>query len=396
MVHGRALGWLLASVAAVTVGACGGHKQTSPAGRAQPQAHVAPELARKLQRVLDQQRTFFRLPGAAAAVVIPGKGSWSGGSGLADRATGAPVTASTPFEIASITKAFVGALAVKLAQQGRVSLDEPLRTTLPDWPYADRITLRDLLAQTSGVSRFAGESEGTPPIFRAIDREPRAYWSPHRVLRYVGAPAFRPGERWQYNNANYLLAGLVLEHSTHEPVATALRREIVDPLGLRDVALQPQQRPSPGAAHGYGRRLGDRREHDLSDGSGFVPYRSTASAFWTAGGIVASAPSVAKFGDAVMHGTLLAPSARRQMTSFQSTGGEPGYSAYALGLGQIFSSRLSGYLWGAQGDFPGFGSTLAYLPAKRITVAVLANREESMPATLAIAEFLIETAAEGH
>jgi D-alanyl-D-alanine carboxypeptidase len=396
MAHGCRLAWLLAAVVALTMGACGGGKQASRNDGAQRQAHVAPELARKLQRALDQQRTFFKLPGAAAAVVNPGKGIWSGGSGLADRETHAPVEAGTTFEIASITKAFVGALAVKLAQDGRVNLAEPLRRTLPGWPYADRITLRDLLAQTSGVSRFAGPSGGTPPIFRAIDRDPRAYWSPRRVLRYAGPPAFQPGERWQYNNANYLLAGLVLEHATHEPVATTLRREIAAPLGLRDVALQPQQRPLPGAAHGYGRRLGDRREHDLSDGSGFVPYRSAASAFWTAGGIVASAPSVAKFGDALIRGTLLAPTARRQMTSFRSTGGEPGYGAYALGLGQIFSAPLSGYLWGAQGNLSGFGSTLAYLPAKRITVAVLANRDGSMPATLAIAETLIKTATQGH
>jgi D-alanyl-D-alanine carboxypeptidase len=378
------------------MGACGGGKPASRPDRAPARVHVTSELAGRLQRTLDQQRNFFKLPGAAAAVVIRGKGVWSGGSGVADRESGSPVTASTTFAIASITNAFIGALALKLAQERRVSLEEPLGRTLPDWPYADRITLRQLLAQTSGVSRSVGPSAATLRIFRAIDRDPRAYWSPRRVLRYARAPAFRPGERWQYNNANYLLAGLVLEHATHESVATMLRREITEPLGLRDVALQPQQRPLSGAAHGYGRRLGERRQHDLSDGSGFLPYRSLASAFWTAGGIVASAPSVAKFGDAAMRGTLLGPAARRQMTTFHSTGGEPGYGAYALGLGQIFSTRLSAYLWGAQGDLSGFGSTLAYLPAKRITVAVLANRGESMPATLAIAEGLIETATEGH
>jgi D-alanyl-D-alanine carboxypeptidase len=213
------------------------------------------------------------------------------------------------------------------------------------------------------------------------------------VLSYARAPSFAPGKRWEYNNANYLLAGLVLEHATHEPVAVALRREILVPLHLRDVALQPEERPSPGAAHGYGRRAGDRREHDLSDRSGFVPYRSEASAGWTAGGMVATAPSVATFGDAVIRGRLLGRAARREMTSFHDTGGEPVYSAYALGMGQVFSGRLSSYLWGAVGNFPGFGSTLAHLPGKGITVAVLANRDESTPQTLAMAESLIEMAA---
>ena len=73
--------------------------------------------ARKLQHVFDQQREFYELPGAAAALVIPGMGTWSGGSGVADRQTGARVTAPTTFAIASITKAFVGAPALKLARE---------------------------------------------------------------------------------------------------------------------------------------------------------------------------------------------------------------------------------------------------------------------------------------
>jgi D-alanyl-D-alanine carboxypeptidase len=82
---------------------------------------VEPALARKLQRALDQGREFYELPGAAAALVIPDKGTWWAGSGVADRRSGRRVTARTMFAIASLTKAFVGALALKLAEEGRVS-----------------------------------------------------------------------------------------------------------------------------------------------------------------------------------------------------------------------------------------------------------------------------------
>jgi CubicO group peptidase (beta-lactamase class C family) len=90
--------------------------QPSPSDVAHGDGQVPPELARKLQHELDQQREFYELPGAAAAVIIPGTGTWSGGSGVADRQAGTRVTGRTTFEIASITKAFVGALALKLAQ----------------------------------------------------------------------------------------------------------------------------------------------------------------------------------------------------------------------------------------------------------------------------------------
>jgi D-alanyl-D-alanine carboxypeptidase len=390
VLRGRVLWWCLVVVLAVA--GCGGAGHASPSNASRLDRQVAPELAHKLQRVLDQQREFYELPGAAAAMVIPGAGTWSGGSGVADRRTGRRVTARTTFAIASITKAFMGALTLKLAQEGRVRLDEPLGGTVPRWPYADRITLRHLLAQTSGVSRFDGLGS---PIFRAIERDPGAYWSPRRWLRYARQPSFAPGERWEYNNTNYLLAGLVLEHATREPVAVALRREILDPLGLRDVVLQPQERPRAGAAHGYGPAPGDRREHDLSDGSGFVPYRSMASAAWTGGGIVASAPSVARFGDAVLRGDLLGRAARHQMTSFHDTGGGDAYAAYALGVGQVYMNRISSRpVWATLGSAHGFGSTLAHLPGKGITVAVLANRDDSTPITRAIAEALIQTATD--
>ncbi len=376
---------------ALAVAGCGGTRNGSPSNASGLDRPVAPELAVKLQGVLDQQREFHEVPGAAAAIVIPGVGTWSGGSGVADRRSGRRVTARTTFAIASITKAFMGALALKLEQEGRVSLDEPLSGTVRGWPYGDRITLRHLLAQTSGVSRFDGLGS---PLFRAIERDPGAYWSPRRWLRYAGRPSFAPGERWEYNNTNYLLAGLVLERALREPVAVAMRREILDPLGLRDVVLQPQERPRAGAAHGYGPAPGDRREHDLSDRSGFVPYRSMASAAWTGGGVVASAPSVARFGDAVLRGDLLGRAAREQMTSFHDTGGGgDAYAAYALGVGQIYMNRISSRpVWATLGSAHGFGSTLAHLPGKGITVAVLANRDDTTRITVAIAEALIETA----
>jgi len=147
------------------------------------------------------------------------------------------------------------------------------------------------------VSSF--DTQRSDPIIRAIDAKPRSLWSPRRTLSYAGKPSFEPGARWQYNNANYLLAGLVIERATGTTVADALRQEILDPLKLDDVVLQPQERARGPTAHGYGEIGSDRRDRDLSDGSNLVPYRSVASSSWTAGGIVASAASVARFGDAV-------------------------------------------------------------------------------------------------
>jgi D-alanyl-D-alanine carboxypeptidase len=377
---------LVGFTVAMLLWGCGGDTTGGP--RAPRATGVDPSLRRALQATLDQQREFHGLPGAAAAVVIPGQGVWSGGSGVADRKTGTPVTGHTRFAIASLTKPFIAALVVKLSERGRLRLDDHLSAFVPRWPNARRITLRQLLNHTSGVSSF--DAKLSDPINRAIDAEPRGFWSPRRTLRYAGKPAFEPGARWQYNNANYLLAGLAIEHATKTTVAQALRHEILDPLKLDDVVLQPEERVRGPTAHGYGKIGRDRHERDLSDGSNVVPYRSVASSAWTAGGIVASAESVARFGDAVMRGSTLTRNGRREMTAFVPAEGP--YSAYGLGLGKVYSTRVSADLWGAVGNLPGFGGTLAHLPSKGVTVVVLANQDDATSLTADLADRLLEQA----
>jgi D-alanyl-D-alanine carboxypeptidase len=365
---------------------CGGERAGGP--RSSTGKGVDPSLKRALQATLDQQREFRGLPGAAAAVVIPGQGLWSGGSGVADRKTGTPVTGHTRFAIASLTKPFIAALAVKLSERGRLRLDDHLSAFVPRWPNASRITVRQLLNHTSGVSSF--DAKLSAPINRAIDANPHSFWSPRRTLSYAGKPSFEPGARWQYNNANYFLAGLVIERATKTTVADALRDEILDPLKLDDVVLQPQERVRGPTAHGYGKIGSERRERDLSDGSNFVPYRSVASSAWTAGGIVASAESVARFGDALIRGSLLVRNGRKEMTAFVPAEGP--YSAYGLGLGRKYSTRVSADLWGAVGNFPGFGGTLAHLPSEGVTVVVLANHDDTTGLTADLADRLLEQA----
>ena len=131
---------LLVGLCAVVVVGCGGSDADEPAkGRASPKSADA-ATSRKLQAVLDMQRESYDATGTAAAIVIGGRPFWSGGSGLANRETKAAVTADTPFPIFSITKMFVGALAVKLAQGGSSSstMRSPGRCRTGRTPTASR------------------------------------------------------------------------------------------------------------------------------------------------------------------------------------------------------------------------------------------------------------------
>jgi D-alanyl-D-alanine carboxypeptidase len=367
--------WLLVIVvlSGIVVAGCGGSNTKHAKAPRVPMAD--PARADKLQKVLDDERDAYGATGMASAVVIRGRLFWSGGSGVADRKTKAPVVAETPFPIFSITRMFVAALAAKLAQDGQLNLDDPIRAAIPDWPNADRITLRMLLNETSGVG---GDLLPGNRLARDIDANPRAIWTPRRTLAYARRPHAAPGETWEFNNANYVLAGLVIEHATHRPVSESVRQLVLDPLKLGDAVLQPQEMPRGEPAHGYGPAEGPsswnggaaRVVRALRIGGRYSPFPSEASAEWTAGGMVASAPSVARFADALLRGDLLSRDARRQM--LRSVGAAEVYDRYGLGVGEVLSPTGQDER-GQVSEGPGFVGAVWYYPARAITVAVLSN-----------------------
>jgi D-alanyl-D-alanine carboxypeptidase len=370
-------------VLAVTlVMGCGGSPAAGPAKAPAPQKPADPGHARRLQGLLDRQREDYDATGIAAAIVIRGQLFWSGGSGLANRETKAPVVANTPFPIFSITKMFVGALAVKLAQERRLKLDDALSGALPEWANADRITLRMLLNQTSGVGNDQRRLE------LETEARPRTVWDPQKTLSYYARrkPHATPGEQWEYNNANYILAGLVIEHATGGTVAESLRELILDPFKLHDAVLQPQERPRTEPAHAYGGP--PRIARALRTGGPYAPYPSEASWLWTAGGMVASAPSVARFADALFRGELLAPDWRRQLLHFVPAR-MGAYDGYGLGVGRGHMGTEE--VWGHVGEGPEFVTSVSYLPAKQITVAVLSSGDADLSL---LTRLLVNTALE--
>lgn len=352
---------LLVVLSSTAIVGCGGSNPDEPGNvRAPPKAADA-ATSRNLQEMLDFQRESNDATGMSAAIVIGGRPFWSGGSGLANRETKAPVTATTPFPIFSVTKMFVGALAVQLEQEGRLKLDDPLSRALPDWPNADRITLRMLLNQTSGVGNAQRRLE------RDTAARPRTVWTPQKTLSYARRPHAAPGEKWEYNNTNYILAGLVIEHASGRTVAETLHKLILDPLKLHDAVLQPQERPPSGTAHGYGGP--PRIARALRIGGRYAPYPSEASWEWAAGGMVASAPSVARFADALLHGELLSPDSRRELLQFVPA--SDGFDGYGLGVGK--GQMGTEEVWFHVGAGPGFVTSVSHVPAKAITVAVLSS-----------------------
>ena len=227
---------------------------------------------------------------------------WVGASGLAEVRRRVPVRPDTEFAIASVTKPFVAGLVVQLAATGVLGLDDPLSRSVPRFPGARRITLRQLLNQTSGLDDYVPDGR-----FLAAERRrgPEFEWAPRQLLRYVPSPLAAPGERWNYSNTNYLLLGLVVERATHRRLGAQLPDEFV---------FQPQERPARDVAVGY-------LDGRPSRNDPFVPSRETASSAWASGNLLAGAGDLARLGDA-----LLRAAPRRGMTRWvQAFGDAPEY-----------------------------------------------------------------------
>jgi D-alanyl-D-alanine carboxypeptidase len=256
----------------------------------------------------------------------------------------------------SVTKIAVAALALRLAEQGKLSLDDPVRRWYPAWQGDRDATVRDLLGHTSGARD--PDREG----FEAALRHPRD------VVRRLLAASPQPGPRTSeavYSNTGFVIAGLALERAAGRPLAEAMRRELF-PDG--ELVLQPGERAPPPRAHAYWYPEGGAAPVDASDGGPYIPNRLWARVAGAAGGLAGDVPSIAAWVQRLFGGEVLAPGSLEQMTTFHPGGF---WLAYGLGLAKGTAGPVE--LWGHTGDGLGTHSEVWHVPRERVTVAATWN-----------------------
>ena len=161
--------------------------------------------------------------------------------GLADQQWRSPNRADTKFHIGSIGKMFTAAAAVKLADQGKLSLDDRLAKWVPEYPHpaAAQITLRHLLSHSAGIGPWDG-------------REPKRAMTGASAAATMTTPAeFKPGERFSYSNAGYVLVQAAIERATGMPFADALHNLVFQPAGMIGTGHWPVTAIIPNRATGY-------------------------------------------------------------------------------------------------------------------------------------------------
>ena len=333
-------------------------------------ALVETNWASKLQKALDSARKGQGAKGVSA-VVITTNGLWQGTSGLSDPRTTNSIQPQMRFGIASNTKMFLAALMLQLAEEGRLTLDDPISRWLPDYPnITNTITLRQLLNHTSGVYNIFENPAIFGTSYRSMQCDQTRQYTPEEALSYIKKPNFAPGKGWHYSNTGYILLGLIAEAVIQKPIATEIRARFLEPLQLRSTYLETREPATGELAHGFSDVDGVGGLDDLSA----LPTTGMYSLIWTAGGMFSTATDLAHWVRALYGDTVLKAVSLAQMTKWAPNSGSP-YPWAGYGLGTMRWSTSKGDFWGHDGRMPGYFSESGHSPTRNITVVVLINQD---------------------
>lgn len=354
-----------------------------------------PRLVARIDAVIDQALADKRIVGTVVLVARDGEVVYRRAAGFADREAGVPMRDDAIFRLASITKPMVTAAAMRLVEEGRIGLDDPVTRWLPDFRprltggTEPVVTIRHLLTHTAGLSygfleaedspyRRAGVSDGLEGTGMSLDENLR---------RIASVPlAFEPGRSWRYSVGLDVLGG-ALEKATGESLPVLVERLVTGPLGLRDTGFSVRDRSRLTVAYADGSpeplRMRDHEAVRLGDGMvHFAPGRILDPASFPAGGagMAGTAQDVLIFLEAVRKGgsPILKPGTVKLMMADQvgpqaQTQG-PGWG-FGFGWAVLTDPQLAGtpqakgtIQWGGA-----YGHSWFVDPAHGLTVVALTN-----------------------
>src|SRR5690349_5278556 len=183
-----------------------------------------------------------------------GKVLYAGSFGLANRPFKVPNARETKYKIASITKLFTSVLILQLQEQGRLDLNRTIGRYLPDYAGegADKVTIHQLLNHTSGLANFDTVKDAETAIRSGIPVYQTPYTTDQLLAKFcIGKLVNVPGTVFDYNNADYIVLGKILERIYAKPYEEVLRDKILRPLQMRNTGLLHQSDIVDGLADSY-------------------------------------------------------------------------------------------------------------------------------------------------
>jgi CubicO group peptidase (beta-lactamase class C family) len=323
-----------------------------------------PVRATEARRLVDSLLADYAKPGAPGAsvvVVSGGRVLFERAYGLADVESKVRATTRTGYRLASLSKEFTATAVMILAEEGKLSFDDPVSHWLPQLPaYARGITIRHLLNHTSGVwayEDFVPDSQ----TYQVKDRDVL------QLISRADSLYFPPGTAYRYSNTGYALLALVVEAASGMPFARFMRERVFIPAGMRNtVAYEAGVSTVPRRAYGH-----------AAEGARWVRAdQSNTSAVLGDGGIYTSVDDLVRWSRTIF-GNRLVRAATHQLAWTSATlanGQSAGY-----GFGWFVERDAHGLRLWHHGETRGFTNGIVLYPEQRLMVVVLTNRLGGMP-----------------
>ncbi|MFD7097350.1 serine hydrolase domain-containing protein [Streptomyces xanthophaeus] len=331
-------------------------------------AELTPAVAARLDAAVQKTLREARVPGVVVGLWAPGKGSYVRTFGVADKITRAPMQTDFHTRIGSETKTFTVTALLRLVDQGKVALDDPIGKYISGVPNGDRITLRQLAGMRSGLFNYSEDAEFDKLLFADPDRR----FTPQQLLdfSFKHPVQFAPGAEFEYSNTNLILLGLLLEKVTGRPIQDVIREQVLKPAGLRRTLFPTDAYFPDPHAQGYTQQTASGKIEDATDWD--------PSWAWAAGAMISDLQDLRSWARTLATGKLLTPATQAQRLKTTSVG-IPG-AGYGLGIFDV-----QGWI-GHNGSLPGYESLTVYLPEAQATMVVLLNtdvtHEGQEPSTL--------------
>jgi len=285
-------------------------------------------------------------PPGAIALVQKGNRMVPYPAGVGNVSTSQPVTSTDTVRIASVSKAFNGAIALALVTHKKLHLTDTVGQLLPTLPKSwAPVTLAQLLHHTSGLPDYTHSSS----FLEVLKADPHAVLTPTQLLSYVTdePPSFKPGSKYEYSDTENIVAGLMVEAVTHESYETALAQEVTDPLDIPGTTLPDNPQLTEPYIHGYDIEA-DTPPEDVST----VLNPGLA---WASGGMLSTPAELNQFMRAYVRGAFTNRSTRNQQFEFiPGSSGPPGPGTNSAGLAIYRYQTSCGTVYGHTGNFPGY------------------------------------------
>jgi D-alanyl-D-alanine carboxypeptidase len=324
-----------------------------------------PEDAKaKIDAAANQILSSTKVPSASIAVVVDGQIAYLQAYGMARLSPPMEATPQMQYSVGSISKQFTSAAILLLAQQQKLTLDDPVAKYLPDLTRANEVTIRMLLSHTSGYQDYWPEDYVMTSMMTPATAQ-------HILDVWAKRPLdFDPGAQWQYSNTNYVIAGRIAEQVSGMPLIELLKKRIFMPLGMNDVYDSDASKLPATDPTGYERyALGPPRPAP-QEGAGWM---------FAAGELAMPAHDLALWDISLMNRSLLNAASYEQMFKpvLLKDGRSSGY-----GLG-VFLGKRNGHTYIEHlGEVSGFVSENIIYPDAHAAIVVLTNEMATQAARM--------------